>query len=536
MKLENRPDLLYSIGKIMFSIPMTAFCAMLLVAASPAFTGWMMPVTCLAAFVFSGYEIVIRALHALVRRRFLHPDILVTAACAATMALGLWQEGALGMAVYAACRSVVITEAEDTRNSVTYDSDLPGYSAEIHEKLLTMDPTPAPLERGVKKAGALFSVLALIVILALSILVPLLWRLTYREWLRRAFMLLAGASSGALSFAAANVFYKTVNLGAVHGVLYRSHSVIQQASRVTSVVFGKTGNDRYGLTVSGCFPRGVSRSELLLLAGFACVGYSEHMLEAIRAAGVLPSEMPAPEEASVRPGVGTVKTLRGRKIAAGTRRLMIEHGIPDVPEEDGPEVLHVACAGHYAGYLRFSRSGDLVDERAVTAFLDADIDRIVLLGTGDAAERSRDVQIDPRIRETFFGLTEEEAVRKMKALEQMQLNGELLAYVNDGVSAPELMNTADIRVSVGTAPEISCADILVPGTDTAAAAQGLKLCRDARREVAANLTVSGAAKIVVLVLSLAGWGGIWAVVLTDMISSLFVIPGIRTIFSRKSQK
>ena len=127
----------------------------------------------------------------------------------------------------------------------------------------------------------MFSVLAVIVILALSVVVPLLWRLTYRVWLRRAFILLAGASSGALSFAAANVYYKTVNLGAVHGVLYRTRSAIQRAAGVTSVVFGETGGGNSGHAVSGCYPSGITERELLMLAGFACSGYSDDMMDAI---------------------------------------------------------------------------------------------------------------------------------------------------------------------------------------------------------------------------------------------------------------
>ena len=120
----------------------------------------------------------------------------------------------------------------------------------------------------------------------------------------------------------------------------------------------------------------------------------------------------------------------------------------------------------------------------------------------------------------------------MSGLQQMQMDGELLAYVNDGVSSPELMDKADIRISVGTAPEVSRADIVVPGTDTASVAAGLKLCREARSEVTANLIVCGLAKLLILVLSLAGWGGIWSVVLVDMVSSLIVIPGVLTVFGR----
>ena len=476
---------------------------------------------------------MISAVKALVKRRYLHPDVFVLAACVATMVLGLWQEGALGMAVYAACRSIIVTEAEDTRNSVTYDSDLPGYSREIHQKLLAMDPTPAPVERKVKKAGALFSILAVIVILALSIVVPLLWRLTYRVWLRRAFILLAGASSGALSFAAANVYYKTVNLGAVHGVLYRNRAVIQQAARVTSVVFGETGAKKSDWSVSGCYPEGITERELLLLAGYACEGYSDKKFDAIRATGMLP-ELPPAAGGETRQGKGIVKKLRGVEIAAGNHAMMEELGVRDVPDEQGEDVLHVACAGRYAGYLRFSVSSDLVDDAAISSLIDADIDRIVLLSTENATETAGNGgHTDPRIRESFLGLTEEEAVRKMAALAQMQLNGELLAYVNDGVSSPQLMEKADVRLSVGTAPEVSRADIIIPGTDTAAAAQGLTLCRRARSEVVANLAVSGAAKLLILILALAGWGGIWAVVLVDMISSLIVIPGTLTVFGNK---
>ena len=534
MKLQNRPDLLYSLGKILFSIPVTAFCAMLLVAASSAFSGRMLITTCLAAFVFSGYETAISAVRAVVKRRFLHPDLFVLGACAATMALGLWQEGALGMAVYAACRNIIITEAEDTRNTVTYDSDLPGYSAEIHRKLLAMDPAPAPVERNVKKAGAVFSVLLLIVILALTVIVPLIWRLTYRVWLRRAFILLAGACPGALSFAAANVFYKNVNLGAVHGVLFRNRSVIQKAARVTSVVLSRLNGKKSILTVSGCFPSGIAEKDLLLLAAFACAGYSEEMYSAICSTGTSPDLSFISDERAI-PDRGVVKTVRGLEIAAGNRLMMEEYGV-EIPggEDMGEDLLYVSCSGKYAGSLRFSVSEDHVNDATVTSLREADIDRIVLLSTEDEDLGGRqEKRGPPLIRESFAGLSEEDAVRKMAGLQQMQLDGELLAYVNDGVSAPGLMEKADIRISVGTAPEVSRADIIVPGTDATAVAKGLQLCRRARSEVIANLVVCGLAKALILVLALAGWGGIWGVVLADMVSSLIVIPGTLTVFGRR---
>ena len=535
MKLKNRPDLLYGIGKILFSIPVTAFCAILMTAASPAFSGPMRIVTCVAAFVFSGYEIAISAVRSLIKRRFLHPDVFVLAACAATMGLGLWQEGALGMAVYAACRSIIITEAEDTRNSVTYDSDLPDYSEEIHERLFGMDQTPAPLERRVKKAGAVFSVFAVIVIIALTVIVPLIWRLTYRVWLRRAFILLAGASSGALSFAAANVFYKNVNLGAVHGILFRTRAVLQRASRVTSVVLSRLNGSAGAYVVSGCRPSGITEKELLLLAGYACAGYSDDMYRAICSAGVSP-DLSLVSGETVYPGKGIVKNIRGVTIAAGNRSMMNELGTAVPHDGSGDDILYIACEGKYAGLLRFASADDLADVSAVSSLRDADIDRIVLLSTEDAA--GTDLQKnrkDPLIRESFTGLTEEEAVRKMAGLQQMQMDGELLAYVNDGVSHPGLMEKADIVVSVGSAPEISCADIIIPGTDSSAVAKGLKICREARSEVIANLAVSGAAKLLILVLALAGWGGIWAVVVVDMLSSLIVIPGTLTVFGKRGE-
>ena len=537
MKLQNRPDLTYSIGKILFSIPVTAFCAMLMAVSSSAFSGRLQLITCLAAFVFSGYETVISAVRACVKRRFLHPDIFVLAACAATMALGFYREGALGMAVYAACRSIIITETEDTRNSVTYGSDLPGYSEEIHRKLLAMDQTPAPVERSVKKAGALFSVLSLIVILALTVIVPLIWRLTYREWLRRAFILLAGACPGALAFAAANVFYKNVNLGAVHGVLYRNRGVLQKAAGVTSVVLSRLSRKKTVYTVSGCYPSGITERELLQLAGYACAGYSEDMFGAVCSAGITPDLTLISGETEY-PGKGVVKTIRGVDIAAGNRALMEELGVEvssAVTEED---VLCVACGGKYAGCLRFSVSDDYANDETVASLRDADIDRIVLLSTEEGTQSPGSGQRGgtlPLIRESFTGLTEEEAVRKMGSLQQMQLDKELLAYVNDGVSSPELMEKADICISVGSAPEVSRADIIVPGTDTTAVAHGLKLCREARSEVIANLIVSGAAKVLVLLLALAGWGGIWAVALVDMVSSLIVIPGTLTVFRKRRE-
>ena len=522
MDRQKNPDLSYYIGKILFSIPATTFLAALMLLATLVIGGRLRTQICIVAFLFSCWGTVVSVFRTVRARRFLHPDLFALLACIGTCCLGLFPQGALGMVVYSICRSVLVTETDDMRQTVTYGPDLPGYSEEYRRLLDAMDGKPAPVERTVKKGSAYFSLIAVGIILALTVLVPLLWRLTYKEWLRRAFILLSAAGPGALFFAAGIEYYRCVNLSAVYGILYRSRSVIQRAARVTSVVFSLLDEPSGEVRLASCLPAGISEDELLSLAAYACEGSGEPYADLIRRRAPAPADASLIEEHTEHPGKGSSSRVGGLTVAAGTAELMEELGIGYVPADAEGNALYVSCGTRYAGALLFAKASDPVSPEAVQGLHEIEIDRIVLLS--ETLPDGLDASI-VGIREVFTGLSRDQAKDKMRNLQQMQLEGELLAYVSDGFRSTELMNAADLCLSVGTGPSVSEADIIIPGTDEAAVATALRLCKNVHDNVRFNLIAAIAAKILILIVAVAGWGGIWLAVLLDAAAAMLVIPG-----------
>lgn len=523
--MENRfkPDIPYTIGKLLFNIPMQALLAAFMLLGA-ALLPSSAAVICIIASLFAGYEVILSAAKALLRKRFLHPDFFVLLSCTGTFLLGYPMEGAVGMVVYASCRSILEAEEEDRRNSESYSDRLSGYRESSEAYINLTENEPAPIERITRQGSLLFSLVSVFCILILTILVPMFWRLTYRIWLRRAFILLAAACPGALAFCTSTEFDRCIHGSAAGGIFYKSRSAIQKAAGVTSLVFSQLRSAPEGWHLVNCIPQGITKSQLLLLAAYACSHSNDLYADIIRREAGITIEEERIEGHSVLEHLGSAVIMDGRKIAAGTMELMKALHI-DPPEiHTTASVLHIAADGQYAGCLLFSEAVRPVEAEAIEELTEMGIDRIVLLSTEDRTLVEKNAR-SLGIQEVFAGLTPEEANERMVHLQQMQLTGEALAYVNDGYSASDLMAKADLRISVGSDPHLSRSDVILPEEDYRVIAAALRNCRYTMAAVRRNLIIACSFKILILIAAIAGLGGLWLAVLLDTLASLFLIPG-----------
>jgi Cu+-exporting ATPase len=283
--------------------------------------------------------------------------------------------------------------------------------------------------------------------------------------------------------------------GAEHGVLFKGADAIEATTKVRTVIFDKTGTLTRGEpSVTDVLPApGIHREELLRWAAVAEVA-SEHPLgEAIvRAAREAGVSVERPESFQAIPGHGVEAAWQNRKILLGTRRLMTLRGVElsgeegrlQVLEDQGKTAMLVAVDGHLAGIAACADTLKPFAREAVAALQRMGLE--VLMITGDnrrtAAAIGRQVGIDRVLAEVLPEAKANEVAR-------LQVEGQGVAMVGDGINDAPALARADVGIAIGSGTDVAkeTGHVILIKDDVRDVVVALEVARATMRKVKQNL-------------------------------------------------
>lgn len=276
--------------------------------------------------------------------------------------------------------------------------------------------------------------------------------------LHLAITFLVVACPGALVIGAPVSNVAGIGNGARNGVLVKGGEVMDNFSKVDTLVFDKTGTLTKGkpeVTDIKTF-NNYNETDLLQLVAEAET-ISEHHLgqtivkEAEARSLTLDRE---PEDSEVIKGNGIKATLDGKVLAIGNRKLMESEGISipkDVAayqverEKLGNTAIYAAIDGKIAGI--FSIADQIREDaaRSLTEMRKNGIKKIVML-TGDNRHTANLVAEQLGIDEVHAELLPEDKVTHVKRLKE---EGHVVAMAGDGINDAPAIATADIGLAMG---------------------------------------------------------------------------------------
>ncbi len=283
--------------------------------------------------------------------------------------------------------------------------------------------------------------------------------------------------------------------GAEHGVLFKGADAIEATTKVRTVIFDKTGTLTRGEpSVTDVLPApGIHREELLRWAAVAEVA-SEHPLgEAIvRAAREAGVSVERPESFQAIPGHGVEAGWQNRKILLGTRRLMTLRGVElsgeegrlQVLEDQGKTAMLVAVDGQLAGIAACADTLKPFAREAVAALQRMGLE--VLMITGDnrrtAAAIGRQVGIDRVLAEILPETKANEVAR-------LQVEGQGVAMVGDGINDAPALARADVGIAIGSGTDVAkeTGHVILIKDDVRDVVVALEVARATMRKVKQNL-------------------------------------------------
>ena len=293
--------------------------------------------------------------------------------------------------------------------------------------------------------------------------------------------------------------------GARNGVLLKGSEVINDFSRVDTIVFDKTGT----LTVGN--PE-VAEKEFYGKNTEEVLGYlasvereSDHPLAKAVLQDIGETTFSTVEETEVVKGGGIVAKIGGHRIAVGNVALMEKENVK-LSEKAKKDVE------------RFEKNGNSLVLTAVDGELNVlmgirdqirpgvkkDLQKLKKLGVKNLVVLSGDNQgtVDLVARE--LGLTEAHGHMlpegKSAYIEKMQAEGGIIAFVGDGVNDSPSLALADIGIAMGSGTDVAIetSDVVLMNSDFSRLPHALGLTKSTSRNMKQNITIAVGVVLVLL--------------------------------------
>jgi Cd2+/Zn2+-exporting ATPase/Cu+-exporting ATPase len=343
------------------------------------------------------------------------------------------------------------------------------------------------------------------------------------------------ACSCAFALATPIAILASVGAGARRGLMFKGGKYIELLDKAGVLLIDKTGTLTLGkpqIVETHClvdkFPgipaSGAELQSSLLALVASAERYSEHPLaQAVRTAALQAGlELQEPQEFQARPGLGVSALVNGRRVAAGSRR-MLELGVlqpeldalADKLEQRGRTLLYAAVDGQPVLLLAAADTLRPEVPQALQQIAALGMRTIELL-TGDNERTAASVaaQIEAALEQDGASplqlrwranLLPEDKIRIVK---EYQAQGQVVVMVGDGVNDAPALAQADVGIAMGAAGSdiaIEAAHIALMREDWLLIPQALQIARRTMRVVKGNIAFTAAYNLIGLSLAALGF-------------------------------
>ncbi len=367
-------------------------------------------------------------------------------------------------------------------------------------------------ERFITRFARIYTPLVTVAAVAVAVLPPLL-NGGWLTWLYRALAFLVASCPCALVISVPLGFYAGIAAAARQGVLLKGGSYVEKLASVKGVAFDKTGTLTTGeLTLVDVIPLAdLAAGELLRLAA-ALEQHSTHPVgRAI--CWAVKDELPLVKERQELPGLGVIATIDGHRLACGGSRLLGQLGVSDA--DIPPASVYLTRDNRAIAAIRLASALQEGADRVAEQLRRVGVKRLVML-SGDRQEEVDAVGKAVGITgEVYGGLLPED---KLAAVQDLQANGLVTAFVGDGINDAPVLAAADIGIAMelGSQAAIETADGVLVSGGLSRLPTAIRLCKRVVRTVRINIVFSLGVKALVLALAVCGIAPMWLAVFADM--------------------
>ena len=365
--------------------------------------------------------------------------------------------------------------------------------SEIVKLVIEASNTKAPIAKIADKISGIF-VPSVIVIAIVTFLAYLILGYDLGTALSTFITVLVVACPCSLGLATPLAIVVSEGACAENGILVKKSEILENASKIDTIVFDKTGTLTYGkLKISKIYNySNLSESDLISLAG----SIEEKTTHPIGKAFVDYMEEHKISKADVKDfeniaGLGIVGTIDNKKIIIGNRKIIEKFSIQNnhLEEEknlaiNGNSIIYVANENEILALIGVN---DIVRENAesvIKEIKEHNISTIML--TGDNKETAEKIGKELGITEVISNVLPHQKSDTIKMLKE---KGKKVMMCGDGINDSPALTNANIGVSVksGTDIAMDSSDVILTRNDLASVLRLVRISEKTVRNIKQNL-------------------------------------------------
>lgn len=368
-------------------------------------------------------------------------------------------------------------------------------------------------------------------------IVPPLFLGEWAVWFQRALIFLVVSCPCALVISVPLSFFGGIGAASACGILVKGSNFMEALSSVDTVVFDKTGTLTEGrFIVKGIEPVGMTGSALLEVAALAEAHSNHPISRSVREAWGREIQLSRITDVEEKSGFGISAVVDGKRVLAGSSRLMEEEGITVLANSEGT-VVHIAVDGIYAGCIHIADKIKDDAKSTVENLRKTGVRRVAML-TGDSEAVGRSVGSELGIDEVLAELLPGDKVEKVERLIGEMLEGGKLVFVGDGINDAPVISRADVGIAMGALGSdaaIEAADVVLMNDKPSSIVTAIRISRKTLRIVRQNIAFAIGVKILVMILGAAGIANMWAAVFADVGVSVIAIMNAMRILGYRAE-
>jgi Cd2+/Zn2+-exporting ATPase len=391
----------------------------------------------------------------------------------------------------------------------------------------------APAQAVVERFARVYTPVVIVMAAAIAVVPPLVFHLSWYEWVYRALVLLVVSCPCALVISTPVSIVAALAAAARKGVLIKGGMHLERTSRVRCIAFDKTGTLTRGApeVVDVVALNGAGVASIVALAASVERRSTHPIAQAILQYAAAARVVSAPADAmSALVGRGAEGRVDGHRVLLGNHRLFEERGLCSSEIHDRLEEM--AAAGRTPvlvardeqpiGIIAVADRPREAAKAAIDLLREQGVTRIVML-TGDSEGTAKAIAAELGVDEFHAELLPE---GKVAAVRELRRTHGSVAMVGDGVNDAPALATADVGIAMGAAGSdaaLETADIALMADELLKLPYAFRLSRATVRNIKANLAISIVLKAAFVVAAVAGVATLWMAVLADTGASVIVI-------------
>ena len=341
----------------------------------------------------------------------------------------------------------------------------------------------------------------------------------WNTWIYRGLIFLIVACPTALVMSIPIAFLGGIASAARQGIVIKGANYLEDLSKADTFVFDKTGTLTEGeFSVQEIYAEQGTEEELLKIAAHV-ESYSNHPI-AQSLLNAYDGEIDKDLVSNIKqiPGYGLSGDYDGKRIHVGNFRMMEKYDIKVDEFDSTGTVVYVSAGTEYMGAIIIE---DAIKYHAkwTMKYLKDKCKAVLVMLTGDTRSAGYAVAKELKMDYAYTDLLPSDKLEQLEDFLTIQDDMEKLVCVGDGVNDAPVLARADIGIAMGalgSALAIEAADIILLEDELPKIVDAIKISKETLRVVNQNIAFAIAVKVIIVLLALVGYFGMWEAIVAEV--------------------